>query len=295
MTKETKIGLLVGLAVIIAAGVLLSDQVTTAAAPPEAALAGTADEARQANLTPGPQSVIPIFRPATAAAGDVPPPAGPAADPLLPEPARPVPVMPVVPMPEPELAADTPDTPELAPRGPGAAGAADPWAHLADATADRPPLMAVAPPEPRPADPPAPRPAADAQPVRPYVARPGDSLSKIARAQLGADTPENRAAVVALNPSLQKDPNRILAGATYDLPGTAPAPEVVARLAPAEPAEPAAHVVRPGDSLWKIAAARADKAADVPAVIAAIRALNPGALGDTDVVVVGATLKLPAE
>ncbi len=48
-----------------------------------------------------------------------------------------------------------------------------------------------------------------------YVAQAGDTLSQLATALLGSDSKEHRELVIAANPSLQADPDRVLAGQTY--------------------------------------------------------------------------------
>src|SRR5271169_5930179 len=53
MTRETKIGLLVGLAFIIVIGILLSDHLTSSNEPPQAALGGAGNGAREAVGSPG--------------------------------------------------------------------------------------------------------------------------------------------------------------------------------------------------------------------------------------------------
>src|SRR5438552_6122418 len=53
MTRETKIGLLVGLAFIIVIGILLSDHLTNSNEPPQAALTGAGNGVRQAVGNPG--------------------------------------------------------------------------------------------------------------------------------------------------------------------------------------------------------------------------------------------------
>src|SRR4051794_14374653 len=54
MTRETKIGLLVGLAFIIVIGILLSDQLMRSTEPPAAPLASVADTLRKGTVTPAP-------------------------------------------------------------------------------------------------------------------------------------------------------------------------------------------------------------------------------------------------
>src|SRR5688572_3045411 len=53
MTRETKIGLLVGLAFIIVIGILLSDHLTSSTEPPPATLANAGSNVMQALNTPG--------------------------------------------------------------------------------------------------------------------------------------------------------------------------------------------------------------------------------------------------
>jgi hypothetical protein len=48
-----------------------------------------------------------------------------------------------------------------------------------------------------------------------YTAQPGDTVSTLAVALLGSDTPANRAAIVDHNKSLVKDADRVVAGRTY--------------------------------------------------------------------------------
>src|SRR5436190_4520028 len=52
MTRETKIGLLVGLAFIIVIGILLSDQLMRSTEPPAAPLANVGDTLRKGTTTP---------------------------------------------------------------------------------------------------------------------------------------------------------------------------------------------------------------------------------------------------
>ena len=56
MTRETKIGLLVGLAFIIVIGILLSDHLTSSTEPIQAALGGAGNSAREALGSPGANS-----------------------------------------------------------------------------------------------------------------------------------------------------------------------------------------------------------------------------------------------
>lgn len=48
-----------------------------------------------------------------------------------------------------------------------------------------------------------------------YTARPGDTVSKLAIALLGSDTPENHERIIRSNLSLKLDPDHLIAGRTY--------------------------------------------------------------------------------
>lgn len=48
-----------------------------------------------------------------------------------------------------------------------------------------------------------------------YVARPGDTVSQLAAALLGSGSKDSRDAVIAANPSLRSNPDRVLVGQTY--------------------------------------------------------------------------------
>jgi phage tail protein X len=58
-------------------------------------------------------------------------------------------------------------------------------------------------------------PIGDASGAATYAARAGDTVSQLAVALLGRDTQANRDAVIAANPTLQSNPDRVLAGQTY--------------------------------------------------------------------------------
>src|SRR5213083_2072461 len=60
MTRETKIGLLVGLAFIIVIGILLSDHLTSSTEPPPAPLAGAGSSVRSGVTSPAGQGNPPI-------------------------------------------------------------------------------------------------------------------------------------------------------------------------------------------------------------------------------------------
>src|SRR5688500_11746013 len=59
MTRETKIGLLVGLAFIIVIGILLSDHMTSTTQPPQAMLVNEASNMRESVTAPAPAQAAP--------------------------------------------------------------------------------------------------------------------------------------------------------------------------------------------------------------------------------------------
>ena len=279
MTRETKIGLLVGLAFIIVIGILLSDHLTTSTEPPTAPLARAGATARQAVTTIG-QPTAPV---------------------VVTAPDRVSPNRPIVT--REELAQPRPIE-FAAPAGGAPTGGASPATAMAHAPAGNAIVETSLPPsdtgdalarlaaqhqgdlevvgaggaqrQPAHAAPVA-QPAAPAAPVatRSYVAQAGDSVSRMAARLLGANTKANRDAIVRANPSLAADPNRVIVGRTYIIP-TGPVPQQAPRMVIPTPASvattvadarPAPAVVRKNttggptywytvkenDSLWRIA------------------------------------------
>ncbi|HWE03177.1 MAG TPA: LysM peptidoglycan-binding domain-containing protein [Tepidisphaeraceae bacterium] len=135
--------------------------------------------------------------------------------------------------------------------------------------------------------------------ARQYVAVPGDTLSKLAGRFLGVNTKTNRDAIVAVNPALKQNPNNIIVGRTYLIPGKSSA-------SPAAPAAPihvagapggnapengamSWYTVKDNDSLWRIAA---EQLGDGAAWIA-IRDMNKEVLKGGDSVRKNMRLRLP--
>jgi phage tail protein X len=56
-----------------------------------------------------------------------------------------------------------------------------------------------------------------------YTAKAGDTLSTMAIALLGSDTPQTRDAIITNNPSLKENPDRVIAGQMYWIPAPAAA------------------------------------------------------------------------
>ena len=285
MTRETKIGLLVGLAFIIVIGILLSDHFRGAMELPQAPLDRAGPNVLQAVNTLG--------------SGEAPPPVVVA----------PQQVTPKQPVPTPRDLEPRPN-PVVLDQGYSNNGANHPPPPNID-----PALLKVAqqngeaivsenvPPTPanqnQSAGPLPPlNPAVVA--TRQYVAQPGDSVTKMAARLMGANTKANRAAIIAANPSLQKNADRVIAGQAYLIPTATPA--VVSEKSTAQtpgqppdsskPAQTAGeiYVVQPGDTLWHIAVSQVGDSG----AVAAIQELNRDQLNGGTTLRPGMKLRLPA-
>ena len=304
MTRETKIGLLVGLAFILVVGVLLSDHISTADRPAEAELATAGDAAREATRAPQAADLLgelvpePTIR--DAGTTDVARVDGPAVQTPIPLAAEAEGSITET-MIDAPAGNDMPAAARLIAAEAGPLDADDPWANLIErrvrpAVEDGPVIADVGPaPAAEPSV--ASEPVAAATPtvereVIEYVAKPGDSLSRIVADHLGRDTPANRAAVLALNPVLAADPDVVVAGRTYKVPARPAAGDLTLLAATAERETAATYTVKSGDSLWRIASAHAG-GSNVSQTLAAIRRLNRDALDGRDDLKVGMTLQLP--
>jgi nucleoid-associated protein YgaU len=140
---------------------------------------------------------------------------------------------------------------------------------------------------------------ATAKAAKQYEAASGDTLSKMAQKFYGSSSKAYRDAIVAANPSLKGDPNKIMAGETYVIPAidnggstqAAPAPRNEPKAAAKEksPSLETYYTVKAGDSLWAIAR---DQCGD-PGAVAAIQELNKDSLKGSTSVRIGMKLKLP--
>jgi nucleoid-associated protein YgaU len=305
MTRETKIGLLVGLAFIIVIGILLSDHLSSSTEPPPATLAQTGSNVRQTISTPG------------------------GAQPPITAIVTPQSVQPQQPVPTPrELQPQTPATAVIQ------VGGAQP---VATNTQSNPPITVVNEnpqarvnqPQPQQeqvagADAPDNALARVAQQngeqlvsinsngqqtsvsgARGYVAQSGDTVSKMASKFFGANTKANRDAIVHANPSLQKDANKVIVGKTYRIPSAsntsvaalpAPQPTNATTVATAQPVPAASsteywYTVQEGDSLWRIANDQLGDAGE----IASIKELNKDILRGSDTVIPNMKLRLPSK
>lgn len=304
MTRETKIGLLVGLGFIIVVGVLLSDHISSAAQPPPPALVMTGQVVRQSyqvagdlpaplntrdDLTPRTPATRPAeVRAAGGAAADAGRTAGGSAPLVIvghsgqsrelggsAEVTRSGLA---------EIARSHGETIEpVGPRGAAAGGTAAGVAPAGGSAADALPMVTV----------------------KEHVANPGDSVSRIAAQYYGRATPANTKAIIRANPSLAANPHLIVVGQKYFVPLPTPAavpapvaPSAAAPIALAVAAPPAAaptaaeprYTVKPGDSLWRIAT---QEVGDSRAV-SAIRELNADVIRG-DVVRPGMVIKLPRQ
>jgi hypothetical protein len=140
-----------------------------------------------------------------------------------------------------------------------------------------------------------------------YAAAEGDTLSNVATGLLGSDSKKNRDAVVAANPSLQADPDLVLAGKTYvatpaNVASAVPAPRS-ANLPTTQPQASEAtpsisdrelkYIAQVGDSVSVLAAGLlgGDSKTNRDAIISR----NPSLQDDPDRVVAGKTYKIPGD
>jgi nucleoid-associated protein YgaU len=354
MTRETKIGLLVGLAFIIVIGILLSDQLMRSTEPPAAPLANVGDTLRKGTTTPASHN-----RPAPVAVSSQdasPDNEVPTRDELT---RRPPPVTFV------QIGrggadgnaggnagnggviggtnvvigaggqngngggnAGTPNTGRTSNAGGdvatrGQTGTPGQPRTIADVAADMGEALVGADGQPLRARTPIgqtgpagqggqtaggsqrPAPVAAAG-MKQYMVEPGDSLSKIALRQMGANTKVNREAIIKANPSLQADPDKVVIGQTYNIPPApgvsaqaqgrppTPAPQTPAPERTAAPIKAAGaefwYQVQPGDNLWKIAK---EQLGDT-STVAAIKELNKANVKNWDVLPAGTKLRMPA-
>lgn len=360
MTRETKIGLLVGLAFIIIVGILLSEPLNHAGDAQPAPLPSVGQNARLAISSPGtantapPPAISTQTQPGGAAAQQPVPTQGEVAKPhsggitvvvggnegagsppismqteqpaapqqpvtlsnnngqselppqhTQPQP-EPRPQQPVTPPAKPAVARGNgkpaaPARPNTAPPSnvegdPILRGAHDAGEELVSADGRPLPGNTNTPPS-KLAKP------NSTKPAKQYEAGSGDTLSKMAAKFYGSSSKTYRDAIVAANPSLKGDPNKIIAGETYVIPAvenagptqTAPAPtqpKNEPKAAPKErstPSNETYYTVKPGDSLWAIAR---DQCGD-PAAVPAIQELNKDSLKGGTSVRAGMKLKLP--
>jgi LysM repeat protein len=329
MTRETKIGLLVGLAFIIVIGILLSDHLTSTTEPPQAPLVQAGKDVRSGVTVPG-GTAAPITQvqvPQQVA------PTGPVAtrEELQPK-QPPVTVVHIGPAPS-----NPNTTQQPAPQKPEAVATNLPGNTTFDSNpvptpnpAGNSTLEGVANTLKEPVVPagapnntttttnnqPKPTPVATAS-GKQYKAESGDSLSKMASRFLGSNTKANRELIINANPSLKANPDMIIVGKTYTIPApgaATPAPSSTASNTPKltdnviilddtapAPVMPQAtnrpvaatpehtYTVKQGETLTRIALEQMGTADAVSAIVE----LNK--IKDPNRVVAGTKLRLPAK
>ena len=339
MTRETKIGLLVGLAFLLVVGILLSEHITGSNERPAAPLADAGRAVRNGMSAPGAavdepapaeptqpvptaQDLTPKPAPVTQVTINVPAGQAPAViehtpvapvapvTPVTPAPVAqqtvPPTVVPTVVVPSPTIVVHNP-----APTDPFAN---DPIRKLAEKAGEAiVPVNGVVTPASDTSKP-------TTTAAREYKAAAGDTLSRLAGQLPGGNVKANREAVVALNPTLQKDPNKVIVGRTYLLPTVAAKPAtqttvIVVKADEKKTIEPKpftpkveaketkvaeaktvdvatrVYVVKAGDTLSKIASNELGSKSELPQ----LRTLNADVLKGTDVIKVNMKLKLPAK
>ena len=367
MTRETKIGLLVGLAFVLVVGILLSEHLTSATERPAAELALAGKSVRQGVSAPGadqnnepalpPSQPVPIARDLS---GQVTAPA-PIPQVTITTPAQPIPAAPTqtiivqapaaAPLAPAQLpaqlvapiAGNTQPTAPVVTQLPQTAALTDPFANdpanqlarLAQQHGE--PLDPVDPKAAQKLDPkggdvtpatpqiPADHGSTTVATTKTYKAQPGDTLNKLAAKLPGGSTKATRDAIVAINPTLQKDPNKIIAGRSYllpfDLKTVAQLPAAQSPAGQSTPVIPDAkidtkpmtptvvakadsksdaksefksdgrfYVVKPGDTLSKIAMIELGSKSHVDE----LKKLNEDKLKGGDKITVDMKLKLPA-
>ena len=320
MTRETKIGLLVGLAFIIVIGILLSDNLTRSTEPPQATLAGEGNNVRSAVSAPGASNNPPIMN-TVAPVAVSPRQTVPTPTDLAPkvQPVQPVqvavggpsnsqtPIQRTAPAPADDSAPTITQAPPVR-ATPEQTQVATNDTNKNDGTGD---LRTAAKQQGEelidvggtPANPV--KPVSASNGMKQYTVVEGDSVSKMATKFFGTNTKANREAIINANPTLKQDPNKLIIGHTYNIPATAstggatsvalsspaPAPAPTQQATPVTPVQSSSdtwYTVKEGDSLWRIATEQCGSANAIPT----IREMNKDTLkGDT--VVLNMKLRLP--
>lgn len=305
MTRETRIGLLVGLVFIVMFGLILTELTGTGKpGTPPVSLKGSTELA----LAPAED-----ISPAVVHPQDVPP---RRASPIRPSPSpeavlmaagQDAPPKPAAPgdRPAPEVVAvvgrgnDTPPSPAAAPTLAAGSPRITSAADLAPLPAPVPAPSAVGP--------------IPAAPARTYTVQAGDSLIKIARKVYGSDAPDGYKRILEANRDKVTDPSLVKVGQVLAIPGPTGAGPAAAANPPAvrqvelgqladalaspaggsprQPSQRAAYVVQRGDTLTKIA--RRTLRDDSRAAVMSLFDANRSKLSDPDHLPVGAELVIP--
>jgi LysM repeat protein len=128
-----------------------------------------------------------------------------------------------------------------------------------------------------------------------YIAKPGDTLSELAIGLLGQDSKANRDVVVSANPSLQANPDLVVAGQTYDRTVSiveAAVTPIATPPAAVEPEPELKYTAKPGDTVSNLAGALlgGETKTNRDAIVNANSSLQV----DADRVVAGKTYTIPA-
>ena len=279
MTRETKIGLLVGLAFIIVIGILLSDHLSSTNAPLAADLRVAGSSLRSGLGEPNNEDVIPPLRaPQNVTPSQTivtneelnhrdaaQPPVRLVQTPIAPQ----APVGPT--MPDRVRQAAEQHGEEIVDATDATTSHSDPIPKLAQHAAGT---------------------------AHSYEAQSGDSLGQIAFKAYGSSCKANREAIVAANPSLAEDRDLIVAGRIYTIPAldasnsATPVKTTTLVNASETPTEATlTYVVKSHDTLWSIAT----NEVGTSGAVAAIKELNKTVLNGSDRVRPNMKLRLPAK
>ena len=288
MTRETKIGLLVGLAFIIVIGILLSDHFTSTTQPHQAALTTTIDDVLGSTRTLGPhrQNAAPLEAPNVEPHG------------------------PILVQPDPSLerrehvevgaanrerrSIDVTEQPVI-PNMPEIAQIPDVRGNTTNPAeenilAHTEPLVIAPQPQPQP-----PANANTNTNTKTYTVEMGDNLGKIATKTMGSGNKANQNAILKANPKLAENPNKINIGDVLNIPVTEQKETVARETKPSTPtpapasSSSAEYVVKEGDNLHKIAREQCGGIS----FVTQIQDMNKDVLKGGDKLKIGMKLKLP--
>lgn len=301
MTRETKIGLLVGLAFIIVIGILLSDHLTTSTEPPQAPLAQAGNSVRAAVGQPASANppITTVGEHRNVAPTQV---VTTREEMVKPQASQIIKIAPTAEQP----IAGVPNGVEVAgitngQNTPVPQGVPTELAQAARQHNEEVVLVGREPSQPMDN-------TVNGQKI--YVAQPGDTLTKIAAKFLGSGGKANREAIIRANPSLRENPNKIIVGRSYTIPTAGASPTVTTVSSAASP-DPAAglglrplpetasaeassanvYTVKPGDNLTKIAIEQLDDRKAVASIIS----LNKDVLKGGTTIRAGMKLRLPGK